>query len=286
MSFADIEIPGYRIDRLVGSGTYSQVYVGTYLGTGRRVAIKVLDDRLVEYSQELRYAGRLMEISSSHLASLVDYGQLENGSYFLVLEWGGREIFRWVEQRGTMPPEEAYLFIKQATEGIRTLHRAGFVHLDISPGNLFVDDSGQVKVSDFGMMVVLSGRSRTLDTKPRGTPGFTAPEVLKGVAHVSSDVFSLGAVLHWMLTGNPPQGDDTSETLRAISSDLPDAAEWLITKAINPDPDQRFQTLAELSFQLGKMVRGNWNLPERKSTITPPSDSKKTSFWKRLFGKR
>ncbi|MCB9882712.1 MAG: serine/threonine protein kinase [Planctomycetes bacterium] len=283
MSRFDFDIPGYRIDRMIGSGTYSKVYVGTYLGTGRRVAIKILDRQLLDYSQELRYAPRLLEISSSHLASLLDYGELDDGTTYLVLEWGGTEIFRWVEKRGSLPPEDAYLFIRQATEGIRTLHRAGFVHLDISPGNLFIDDSGQVKVSDFGMMVVLTGRSRQLDTKPRGTPGFTAPEVLRGVAHVSSDVFSLAAVLHWMLTGDPPEGDDTSETRREISDDLPVGAAWLIRKAINPDPDSRFQTLAEMSYQLGRLLRGDWTEPAERQF--PEREKRREPFWRRWFGK-
>ncbi|MBK9386658.1 MAG: serine/threonine protein kinase [Planctomycetes bacterium] len=276
----ELRIPGYALEGLAGSGTYSKVYRARRESDGRRVAIKALDQDLVDYSQDLKYASDLQDIASPYIASLLEHGRTPDGTWFLVLEWAGVELYDWIETRGALGVADAYLAAYQATEGVRALQRARFFHLDISPGNLFADETGNISVCDFGMCVRIVGRARKLDGRPRGTPGFTAPEVMKGRAHIASDVFSLGASLHWMLTGKPPLGDDDGKKPRGIVPGLPEPAEWILQKALDPKPEGRFQTLAELSHHLKLALDGTWTRPSSRPTDRGSKRAPK-SLWRR-----
>lgn len=275
----ELSIPGYTLEGLAGSGTYSKVYRARRASDGRIVAVKALDQGLVDYSQDLRYAADLESVASPYLASLLEHGQSTAGTWYLVLEWAGVELYDWIDARGALGVSDAYLAALQATEGVRALQRARFFHLDISPGNLFADETGNISVCDFGMCVRIVGRARKLDGRPRGTPGFTAPEVMKGRAHIASDVFSLGATLHWLLTGTPPLGLDDGKKRRGISEGLPEAADWILRKALDPSPEARFQTLAELSHHLRLALEGTWNRPIDRGSKRLPK-----SFWQRWIG--
>jgi serine/threonine protein kinase len=107
---------------------------------------------------------------------------------------------------------------------------------------------------------------------------------MKGRAHIASDVFSLGATFHWMLTGEPPLGDDDGKKPRGIAPGLPEPAEWILKKALDPKPEARFQTLAELSHHLKLALDGTWSRPSSRAGSGSSDRGSKglpKSFWRR-----
>src|SRR5262245_55212163 len=262
----------YRIMRKLGSGGMANVYLAEDQELGRRVAIKILNDRHAGDEQFIerfrREAKNAAGLSHQNIVSIYDRGEAE-GTYYIAMEYlDGRSLKELILSRGPAPVSVAVDYAQQILAALRFAHRNGLVHRDIKPHNVLVDAEGHVKVTDFG--IARAGASQmTEEGSIIGTAQYLSPEQARGTTvDQTSDLYSLGVVLYEMLTGNVPfTGDSpveiamkhlsaTPEALTAKRPDIPPALEAVVLRALAKDPAARYQSADEMDADLERVARG------------------------------
>ena len=275
----DTTIAQYTIVSKIGEGGMGVVYRARDPKLGRDVAIKVLPtsmsenvERLNRFEQEAQAAGAL---NHPNILSIYHIGT-HDGAPYIVSELLEGETLRDRLAGGALPQRKATDYALQIAKGLAAAHEKGIVHRDIKPENIFVTDDGRVKILDFGLAkltVAVDGvesqsnvPTRKVNTNPgtvMGTLAYMSPEQLKG-DHVDhrSDIFSLGAILYELLSGERPfRGNSTAETMSAIlREDPPDlsetnkstspALERLVRHCLEKNPGVRFYSARDLAFAL------------------------------------
>lgn len=204
----------WNIERAIGSGGMGAVWKGKHAETGRLAAIKVIlieqlaDDRIVKrFEREKRVV-----VEHDHLVQVLDAGRLPDGRLFLALEYlDGADLEALCRSQGKLTADHALHFAVQIADGLEALHRAGFIHRDIKPQNVFVTRGRKqhVKLIDYGLAKPLDGSREELlpgmtqQSIGAGTPDYMAPEQFTDFAGVDAraDVYSLAMVMFRMLTG-------------------------------------------------------------------------------------
>ncbi len=261
------EIGSYRILEKLGEGGMGVVYKAVDTSLDRTVAIKVLStelsrnpDLVARFRNEARAQANL---NHTNLATLYAF-LVQDGTAAMVMEFVDGETFEQIGmRRGPIPALEAIPLFKQALLGIGYAHRAGIVHRDIKPSNLMVNRMGIVKVMDFGIAKVLGTRGTTRTGTQMGTGWYMSPEqVLNKPVDFRSDVYSLGVTLYQMVSAHVPFEADSDFQ---IMSDhvhtapplptkfypyIPKGIENAILKALEKNPDARFQTVEEFGSAL------------------------------------
>src|SRR5919197_497323 len=203
----------YRILRKLGSGGMANVYLAEDQELGRRVAIKILNDRHANDDQFVerfrREAKNAAGLSHPNIVSIYDRGEAE-GTYYIAMEFlDGRSLKELIVSRGPAPISVAIDYTRQILGALRFAHRHGIVHRDIKPHNVLVDPEGRLKVTDFG--IARAGESQmTEDGSIVGTAQYLSPEQARGApVDQTSDLYSVGVVLYELLTGVVPFTGDT-----------------------------------------------------------------------------
>jgi Tol biopolymer transport system component len=245
---------------------------------GREVAIKVLpesltqdSDRLRRFEQEARAAGAL---NHPNITAVYDIGSVD-GSPYIVTELLEGETLRERLSAGTLPRRKAIDYAVQIARGLAAAHEKGIVHRDLKPENLFVTRDGRIKILDFGLAKLKptaeGGEKTNLPTAAAGTEpgvvmgtmGYMSPEQLRGrSADQTSDLFSFGAILYEVLSGQRAfQGDTAADTITAIlTKEPPDLAQTnrdiqpgldrIVRHCLEKSPEERFQSARDLAFDL------------------------------------
>jgi beta-lactam-binding protein with PASTA domain/predicted Ser/Thr protein kinase len=262
----------YRIVRKLGAGGMANVYLAEDQELGRRVAIKILNDRHAGDEQFVerfrREAKNAASLSHPNIVSIYDRGEAE-GTYYIAMEYlDGRSLKELILSRGPAPVSVAIDYARQILSALRFAHRNGIVHRDIKPHNVLVDGEGHVKVTDFG--IARAGASQmTEEGSIIGTAQYLSPEQARGTSvDQTSDLYSLGIVLYEMLTGNVPFSGDSpveiamkhlSATPRPLTDkrpDLPKALDMVVLRALAKDPASRYQSAEEMDAELERVSRG------------------------------
>jgi len=262
-----------------------EVYRARDSRLNREVAIKVLPDHL-SANPELRErfereARAISQLSHPHICVLHDIGQ-HQGSDYLVLEYLEGETLGTRLRRGPLPTEQVLRYGAQIADALDKAHRCGVVHRDLKPDNIMVTKSG-VKLLDFGLAKPLTATANasnsiaaTLTHSPLTTEGtlvgtfqYMAPEQLEGrEADARSDLFAFGCVLYEMATGKRAfDGKSTASVVASImNSDppplstivpmTPPALEWTIRKCLAKDPEERWQSAADLASEIRWIQEG------------------------------
>src|SRR5438309_2984529 len=262
----------YRIIRKLGAGGMANVYLAEDQELGRRVAIKILDDRhaaddsfIERFRREAKNAAGL---SHPNIVSIYDRGEAE-GTYYIAMEYlAGRSLKELIVSRGPTPIRIAIDYTRQMLAALGFAHRHGIVHRDIKPHNVVVNGDGRSKVTDFG--IARSGASQMTEVGSIiGTAQYLSPEQARGApVDQRSDLYSVGIVLYEMLTGRVPFVGDTPleiamKHLSAIPTppselrpDIPHDLDLVVLRALAKDPEDRYQSAEEMSADLTRVAAG------------------------------
>jgi hypothetical protein len=266
-------IPGYVVVFKLGQGGYGTVYFAKRRSDGKEVALKILQPQKKSITErDIKYFQREMKVTMNlkhpNLVLFEEQGYSDGLLYFAMEYCSGGSLQDFLNKKGVLNPSEATPIIVQALEGLSYAHERGFVHRDLKPGNiLFVDKTRKLaKVSDFGMaknfqLAGLSGL--TASGEYAGTLQFMPKEQLLNYKYVKpvSDIFSMGATLYYMLTSQFVYDFTSAEDPeRTIIGDklvpilkrrvVPKNLAAVIEKALSPEPEDRYQTAAEMKTAL------------------------------------
>ena len=281
-----IRLGPYEVLALLGAGGMAEVYRARDTRLGRDVAIKVVSEALgansdfVErFEREARLVG---SVTHPNVVALHDVG-VHDGKPYFVTELLQGETLRTRLGKGSVPLPTALDWATQMAEGLAAAHERGIVHRDLKPENVLVTRDGHVKLLDFGIAKVIaaahdsqvvdgtashdlleetvsSGSGKTSTGLVIGTPGYMSPEQLRGdPVDARTDLFSLGAVLHELLSGQRAfPGASAVESSYAIlhhepeplPASAPPAVAQVVRRCLEKDPDRRFQSARDLAFHL------------------------------------
>jgi len=280
----DVLVGKYRIEKVVGEGGMGVVFAARHEALDQLVAVKVLladaakgEGVIERFVREAQAAARLQ---SEHVARVFDAGSLENNTPFLVMEFlDGCDLEELLKLNGTLPISDACDYIVQALAAMSQAHAVGIIHRDLKPANLFLtvrpDGSNIIKILDFGIskQTASTGREKALTGRAvLGSPAYMPPEQLRNAKGVDlrADIWSLGIVLYEMLTGVAPfDGEGVGEIFAAILEknpasilarrpEVPPELEAVVFKALQRNPDDRYQSVAEFAEALEPFCSAKW----------------------------
>ena len=276
----------YRIMRKLGAGGMANVYLAEDQELGRRVAIKILNDRHAGDEQFIerfrREAKNAAGLSHPNIVSIYDRGEAE-GTYYIAMEYlDGRSLKELIVSRGPAPVNVAIDYVRQILAALRFAHRHGIVHRDIKPHNVLVDAEGRLKVTDFG--IARAGASQMTEAGSIiGTAQYLSPEQAKGApVDQTSDLYSIGVVLYELLTGVVPFTGDTPveiamkhlstspEPPSVKRADVPRDLDLVVMRALAKDPAERYQSAEEMDADLARVARG--------ATVSPATEEAATAI--------
>jgi Tol biopolymer transport system component len=271
---AGTRIGPYEIVGWLGAGGMGEVYRASDPRLEREVAIKLISEtfagdpnRVHRFEHEARTAGQL---NHPNILAVYDVG-IHAGAPYIVSELLEGESLRSRLQSGPLPSSKAVDYARQIADGLAAAHDKHIVHRDVKPENVFVTNDGRIKILDFGIakLIRLNGEAppragsptETADGKVIGTAGYMSPEQVRGEpVDARSDIFSVGAILHEMLTGRPAFTRKTAaETTAAIlkedplptlSSHVSPALRRVLARCLEKTRDTRFQSARDLAFGL------------------------------------
>ncbi|MBA2703960.1 MAG: tetratricopeptide repeat protein [Blastocatellia bacterium] len=275
-------ISHYRITVKLGEGGMGVVYLAEDTTLGRRVAIKFLSSTAKEYrARFLREARAVSALTHPNIAAVFDYGETDDGQPYIVMELIKGEPLSDKLLAGSLPLPEAVRIVSLIAEALGEAHHMGVVHRDVKPSNVVINERGQVKVLDFGLVKQLYeqhslGGDPNLPTLPFtrtrsdvivGTPMYLSPEQATGKkVDARSDLFALGVVLYECITGRAAFGgssvlDIGAQVINAtpplpstINNRIPRQLDRITMKAIEKKVEARYQSADELIADLKKVL--------------------------------
>ncbi|HEY1785018.1 MAG TPA: serine/threonine-protein kinase [Pirellulales bacterium] len=267
----------YRLKRQIGSGGMGDVYLAEHQLLKRACAVKLIrassgldPHALARFEREVRITATL---SHPNTIEIFDYGRTEDGTYYYVMEYlPGLSLADLVEQYGPLPPERVVYLLRQVCLALQEAHGAGLIHRDIKPSNIFAARRGGqddvAKLLDFGLVrpLVPVGSPELSAVGPVGTPAFMSPEQVMGESEVDarSDIYSLGAVAYYLLSGRPPfqqrsgigtliaQVRDPVAPLSQLRADVPADLERVVLWCLAKQPTERPADVDILEQALGQ----------------------------------
>ena len=284
--------PRYEIVDLIAKGGMGEVFRAKHRMMDRTVAVKVIKDEFTRNPEAVERFHREVKTAAhlSHRNVVTAYdAEQADGVHFLVMEYvDGENLADLVKDSGRLAVGKACNYVQQVALGMQHAHGEGMVHRDMKPQNLMLTKDGTVKILDFGLSSLSSATttstqsdvpknaSLTVAGSIMGTPDFISPKQAADAhqADIRSDIYSLGATLHYLLTGQPPFAEGSvAERLRShaeeepasvstFRDDVPGALTSVIEQMMAKDPAERFQTPQQVADALAPFVDANRTRPQ------------------------
>lgn len=267
----------YVIDELLGQGGMSAVYKATDPNLKRVVAIKMIHSHLSNNPDFVRRfeeeAAAVAQLRHPGIIQVFDFNQ-DDDVYYMVLEFVPGETFqdhlkRLNDSGRHLSPAKAIEYMANICDAVDYAHQRGMIHRDIKPANLMLNTVGQAILMDFGIAKIVGGQTHTATGAVVGTAMYMSPEQIKGERpDRRTDIYSLGVTLFEMLSGHPPFQADSAMTLmmmhindpvpnlRSLNPEVPEALVAVINKALAKDPNDRYQTAAQMAAALRNVSTG------------------------------
>jgi serine/threonine-protein kinase len=292
------DLGSYRLVERLGTGGMGEVWRAEHRMLARPAAIKLIrhellatesaDDRASILARFEREAQATAELRSPHTVSIFDYGVSVDGTLYYVMELlPGIDLEALVERFGALPPERVVHLLSQTCESLAEAHAHGIVHRDVKPANIYLCRLGLacdvIKVLDFGLVA----RARTASGEPHltgsgfivGTPRFMSPEQASGkTVDARTDIYALGCVGYWLLTGTPPfLSDNTGELIAdhlrtqpepptaRLGKPIPESLERVLLSCLEKDPKKRPYDAWSLLRDLQACGLDGWSSTQARS---------------------
>jgi serine/threonine-protein kinase len=265
------EIAHFRVLERLGGGGMGVVYKALDVRLGTTVALKFLPHSNADnearslFIQEAKAASAL---DHPNICTIHEIGETETGELFIAMAYYEGPSLKEKIGSGPLPVREALAHFADVAEGLRRAHEARIVHRDIKPANLMLGERGEVKIVDFGL-AKMSGVDLTREPKAMGTIAYMSPEQTHGAGvDRRTDIWSLGVLLYEMLTGRRPfRGDGQGPLIYAIRysepipirelrSEVPAVVASVVSRCLEKDPANRYQTVSELLAAVRVVERG------------------------------
>jgi eukaryotic-like serine/threonine-protein kinase len=295
----------YEIRSKIGEGGMGEVYLAEDSQLRRRVALKILpgdiaanQNRLRRFVQEAQAAAALNHPNIAHIYEIGEAGD----KHFIAMEFVDGPTLRDCMQSWTLRLVEVLNFARQVADALSAAHAAGIVHRDIKPENIAVRTDGYVKVLGFGLAKLSetatpsllrdSDASTLIHTEPgvaMGTVNYMSPEQARGLAvDARSDIFSLGVVVYEMVAARRPfEGATTSDLIVSIlertpkplahyAAEAPAELERIVTKGLEKEPEDRYQTIRDMAVdlrQLKRQLEAQLDRPTQPVTRSPAAST-------------
>jgi serine/threonine protein kinase/tetratricopeptide (TPR) repeat protein len=271
----------YRIESVLGQGGMGTVYKASDLELDRPVALKLVRAELANkpasferLKQEILLAS---SISHRNILRIHDLGEVDGLKFISMAYVDGPDLAALLRSEGTLSVDRALGYAVQICEALQAAHAESIVHRDLKPQNILVGKDDRAFITDFGVAVSLAAEGIA---EAFGTPEYMAPEQVEGTAVDSrADLYSFGLILYQMVAGALPfQAETAIQTLfqrvtqpprnpKLLNPDLPDALVSLILKCLERDPQQRYQTAAEILEELRRIQQAH---PVAAQPVTTP----------------
>ena len=286
----------YTILYELGQGAMGTVYRGHDPQIDREVALKTISLQILggedeeefrqRFFREARAAGRL---SHPGIVTIHDAGEDQTTrTPYLVMEFVSGITLEALGGGGALPREKALELTRQIADALDYAHARGIIHRDIKPANIIVDADGRAKITDFGIAKVATAKF-TQTGMVLGTPAFMSPEQLTAQpVDGRSDIFSLGTILYWLLTGKRPFAGDTLAALSysvvhveppplaEVAPGLPADIEYVVRRALAKDPAQRYATGREMAGDLDDLLHSRPPRSRAGAAVATPSPAAAT----------
>jgi serine/threonine-protein kinase len=269
------QVPGYRVEAVLGRGGMGVVYKAWHLRLNRAVALKMLlagpAARPEELERLLREAQVVAGLRHPNIVPVHDVGDVDGRPYFTMELVEGGDLAEQL-QGVPQPAHQAAALVATLADAVHAAHQGGVVHRDLKPGNILLARDGTPKVTDFGLAKHLEGNGGlTLSGMPVGTPSYMAPEQACGNRQAigsATDVYALGAILYELLTGRPPfRAESPAATLQQVVADepvpparlnprVPRDLAVICLKCLHKEPHRRYASAAALAEDLRRFLRG------------------------------
>jgi serine/threonine-protein kinase len=288
----------YALKRKLGEGGMGEVWLAEHALLKRPCAVKFIRPDLAAHpATAARFAREVQAVTAlSHVNTVrvYDYGRTDDGAFYYVMEYlDGPTLEQLVRDGGPLPPGRVVYLLRQVCGALAEAHTAGLVHRDLKPGNVIIAALGGqrdvAKLLDFGLVQDLSADPDTRLTRTGtvlGTPAYMSPEQAAGESEVDarSDVYSLGAVAFFALTGRPPfkgkglgqvlaaHRDEKAPSLPEVRPDVPADLAAVVARCLAKDPTDRFLSARELDRALARCECGaDWlaDFASRHATPAP-----------------
>lgn len=251
---APLKFSDYVLEQLLGSGGMGKVYRATDKRSGKAVAVKALhksqqaDERAVaRFVQESQI---LATLRHPNIVGVKGLGRFPAGGYFIVMDFIDGIDLQFRLERGPLPMGESVSVVIQVANAIQHAHDHGIVHCDLKPGNVLVDSTNHVFVTDFGFAFILADPSRTNTNSIGGTAGYIAPEILSSQNQPTpaADIFALGVLLWTLATGKLPADRDSLQA----GNDATRPIESICRRCLASKPSERYSQVADLINALSR----------------------------------